>query len=216
MPRRTECITTILFDWDGTLIDSARMGYTAFTQMFAEMGLYFDREVYENIYSPNWYSMYEKLGLPREKWQKADELWILHYGEERPSVVPGGRRTIKELLRRGYTLGIVSSGSESRVKDEIRKLDLAKAFAVVICNEHTANKKPHPEGLRKAMEALGARPEACAYVGDSPEDIETGKRARMLTVGIRSAYPGSKRLRSAQPDIYLESLLEILHQFQGR
>ena len=206
-------ITTILFDWDGTLIDSARMGFVAFTKMFSDLGLDFDREVYERIYSPNWYSMYEALGLAKEKWRQADDLWILHYGKEPPSLVEGGRRTIEELCRRGYGLGVVSSGSESRVLREIRTLELLSTFQVVICNEDTVNKKPHPEGLHRAMKALRKGPESCCYVGDSPEDIEMGKQAKLLTVGVRSAYPGSKRLAGAAPDICVESVLELLEHF---
>ncbi len=208
-------ISTILFDWDGTLLDSAHMGYAAFTKMFAEMDLHFDRETYERIYSPNWYSMYQKLDLPRERWQRADELWMLYYGKEPPSLVEGGQTTIAELSLRGYGLGIVSSGSQSRVREEITKLGLAETFAVVICNEDTVNKKPHPEGLCIAMGAMRRESGDCAYVGDSPEDIEMGKRARLLTVGVRSAYPGSSRLLSADPDILLESLPEILNHFRG-
>ncbi|HYK87171.1 MAG TPA: HAD family hydrolase, partial [Acidobacteriota bacterium] len=161
------------------------------------------------------YSMYQNLGLPREKWQQADDLWILHYGEEPPSLIEGAQRTIDELSRRGYSLGIVSSGSESRVRGEIGKLELTNAFGAVICNEDTVNKKPDPEGLHKAIEAMSKRPETCAYVGDSPEDIEMGKRAQVLTVGVRSAYPGSKRILSARPEVYLESLPEMLHIFKS-
>ncbi len=208
-------ISTILFDWDGTLLDSARMGYVAFTKMFAAMNLHFDREIYERIYSPNWYSMYQKLDLPREKWHRADELWMLYYGQESPSLAEGGQSTVAALCRRGYGLGIVSSGSQSRVSEEIRRLDLVETFAVVICNEDTVNKKPHPEGLWKAMAAMGRESEVCAYVGDSPEDIDMGKRARVLTVGVRSAYPSSNRLLRADPDILLESLPEILNHFCG-
>ncbi len=209
----TGSIDTILFDWDGTLMDSARMGFVAFRKMFEELGLHFDHELYESLYSPNWYSMYESIGLPKEKWQQADDLWILHYGDEPPSLVDGAGETIDELRRRGYGLGVVSSGSESRVKKEVNDLGLRSVFQVVICNEDTVNKKPHPEGLQKAMRALRKDPKSCSYVGDSPEDIQMGREARLLTVAVRSAYPGSKRLLSARPDIYVETIREILDHF---
>jgi phosphoglycolate phosphatase-like HAD superfamily hydrolase len=90
---------------------------------------------------------------------------------------------------------------------------MTSMFQVVVCNDDTVNKKPHPEGLERAMQAMRKGPESCSYVGDSPEDIEMGKRARMLAVGVPSAYPGSKRLQSAQPDIYVESIVEILQHF---
>jgi len=75
------------------------------------------------------------------------------------------------------------------------------------------NKKPHPEGLNTAMRSLGSASEATCYVGDSPEDIEMGKRANLFTVGVRSGYPTSWKLKSHEPDILIESLAELLHHF---
>jgi phosphoglycolate phosphatase-like HAD superfamily hydrolase len=50
-------------------------------------------------------------------------------------------------------------------------------------------------------------------VGDSPEDIEMGKRANVMTVGVRSAYPTSWKLEGHRPDIFLKSLNELLDHF---
>jgi phosphoglycolate phosphatase-like HAD superfamily hydrolase len=75
------------------------------------------------------------------------------------------------------------------------------------------NKKPHPEGLELALRSLGCKCEHAAYVGDSPEDIEMGKRANMLTVGVRSDYPTSWKLESSEPDILLNSIDELLQHF---
>jgi HAD superfamily hydrolase (TIGR01662 family) len=210
---RTSSITTLLFDWDGTLVDSAQLGLTAFEQSFAALGVSFDPEVYRSVYSPNWYSIYEAMGLPKEKWQRADELWIHHYGEQTAQPVAGAQETIRELKRKGYRLGVVSSGTECRVAREVSELGLESFFEIVVCNEQMENKKPHPEGLESAMRALGCSREESCYVGDSPEDIEMGKRANMLTVGVRSAYPTSWKLESSKPDIYIESLVELSEHF---
>jgi phosphoglycolate phosphatase-like HAD superfamily hydrolase len=75
------------------------------------------------------------------------------------------------------------------------------------------NKKPHPEGLETAMRSLGSSREETCYVGDSPDDIEMGKRAQLLTVGVRSDYPTSWKLQSENPDILIESLSELLNYF---
>lgn|SRR2546425_753107 len=202
-------ITTLLFDWDGTLADSAGLGLLAFQKTFAELAVAFPLEVYETTYSPNWYATYEALGLPREQWQTADDLWMKHYGEETAQLIEGAAETLLDLQTKGYRLGVVSSGSESRVFREIERAALSSVFQVVICNEHIVNKKPHPEGLELALRRLGsARSESC-YVGDAPEDIQMGKQADVLTIGVRSAYPSSTRLLSANPDLYLESLVEL-------
>jgi HAD superfamily hydrolase (TIGR01509 family) len=206
-------ITTLLFDWDGTLFDSASAGFTAFQKTFADLGISFTHEVYETCYSPNWYAMYETLSLPKDKWKMADERWLEHYGEEPPKLVEGAGETIQALRDRGYRLGIVTSGTERRVAREIQQLGLSSTFEAVICNEHIVNKKPHPEGLEKAMLLLASAKEACSYVGDAPEDIRMGKNAGLLTVAVRSAYPTSKNLLSEQPDIHLDSIEEILLHF---
>jgi len=209
----TRSITTLLFDWDGTLVDSAQLGLNAFEKSFAALGVVFDHEIYRSVYSPNWYTIYEALGLPREQWQRADELWNQHYGEQTAQPVAGAQQMLRDLKLKGYQLGIVSSGTECRVAREAKELGLENVFEVMVCNEQMANKKPHPEGLETAMRSLGCASAESCYVGDSPEDIEMGRRARMLTVGVRSSYPTSWKLESHAPDIFLKSLTELLDHF---
>ena len=213
MDPRTENITTLLFDWDGTIADSAQLGLTAFQKSFGALGFEFPQEIYEAVYSPNWYSIYEAMGLPKEKWAIADDLWMQHYGEQTAKLVEGAGDTLRQLQHRGYRMGIVSSGSECRLTRELKHQGLSELFEVVICNEQMLNKKPHPEGLETALAMLNRPNEQSCYVGDSPEDIEMGKRAQLLTVGVRSTYPTSWRLRDANPDIYLESFAELTIHF---
>lgn len=213
MNPQTQGITTLLFDWDGTIVDSAQLGLAAFERSFESLGVKFKHEVYREVYSPNWYSVYEAMGLPRDKWDSADELWIKHYGEQIAEPVPGANETLEQLHQKGYRLGIVSSGSDCRVAREVKELKLDGFFDVVICNEQMENKKPHPEGLQTAMRKLGRSQAETGYVGDSPEDIEMGRRAGTLTVGVRSTYPTSWKLKTHKPDIYIESLTELANHF---
>lgn len=213
MPGSTNSITTLIFDWDGTLADSAHLGLAAFKKTFADLGVAFPMDIYRAAYSPNWYSTYEALGLPREKWQIADDLWLQHYGEETAQLIEGVAETLLDLHRRSYRLGVVSSGSESRVLREIEQSALRAVFQVVICNEHIVNKKPHPEGLELALQRINSAASEAAYVGDAPEDIEMGRAANLLTIGVKSNYPSSARLLNASPDIYVDLLAELLDHF---
>ena len=72
------------------MVDSASVGLTAFERSFAALGVPFDHDLYREVYSPNWYSVYEALGLPQEKWQQADDLWVHHYGELNVEPIAGG------------------------------------------------------------------------------------------------------------------------------
>lgn len=213
MNPRTREISTLLFDWDGTLVDSATLGLVAFQKSFAALGMNFDETIYKATYSPNWYAIYEAMSLPKDKWSMADELWIHHYGEQTAALVEGACETVADLSSKGYRLGVVSSGSAARVGREISNLGLEGVFEVVVCNEQMVEKKPHPEGLHNAMTLMKCMREETCYVGDSPEDIQMGKSANVLTVGVRSAYPTSWKLISADPDIYIESLSKLSSHF---
>ncbi len=211
--RRRSLVNVVLFDWDGTLIDSECLGLSAFRRTFRDLGIDFAEDCYEQIYSPNWYAMYEALHLPREQWPRADELWLRHYGEETPRLVDGARESVTGLAEKGYRLGIVTSGTELRVRREIEAVGLSPSFEVVVCSERTTHKKPHPEGLEIAMASLGSSRDECCYVGDSPEDIHMGNRAGVLTVGVRSSFPGSRHIEEASPDLCLGAIREVLLHF---
>ena len=206
-------IDTVLFDWDGTLLDSSAIAFQAFRKALADLGITLETELYERIYSPNWYGMYQTLELPEHRWQEADELWTKHYGHTSVPLVEGAREVLHELFGRGYCLGIVTSGSRIRVLRELMDLELLKMFKAVVCTEDVIQKKPHPEGLTVAMRLLEKKPEICCYVGDSPMDVEMGKSAGMKTIGIVSAYPGGKTLRGANPDFCFDSVGELLTAF---
>ena len=207
-------ITTLIFDWDGTLVDSAHLGLLAFEKTFSELGVPFAHAIYEAKYSPNWYSTYEALGLPQELWNVADDLWTQHYGEQCAPLIEGVGETLLALRTKGYQLGIVSSGNRRRVCREVEESALKNAFAVIVCSEDITNKKPHPEGLSRAIRELNVDPSQCVYVGDAPEDIEMGRRAEVMTIGVRSAYPSSSRVLTANPDLYLERIAELVHHFR--
>ena len=206
-------ITTLIFDWDGTLVDSAHLGLAAFEKTFGELGVPFQHSVYEDTYSPNWYRTYEALGMPRELWETADGLWLQHYGEQCAPLIEGVGETLLSLRRKGYQLAVVSSGSRSRVCREVEQSVLNEVFSVIVCNDDITNKKPHPEGLELAIRDLDVEPSGCAYVGDAPEDIEMGRRGNVMTIGVRSAYPSSGRLRTANPDLYVERIVELVNHF---
>jgi HAD superfamily hydrolase (TIGR01662 family) len=206
-------VNTILFDWDGTIVDSANVAFEATQKSLGDVGIPITFEQYEKIYSPNWHQMYESLCLPQDKWRKAEDRWILHYGQEASSLVPEGRQTLNELHRRGYNLGVVTSGNRTRILREITCHELNASFQIVICWEDIINKKPHPEALELAMRRMGRSPDDCCYVGDSMHDIEMGKRANIRTIGIRSQFPGSNSLSNAYPDFCFDSIAQLLGCF---
>jgi HAD superfamily hydrolase (TIGR01509 family) len=199
-------LRAVLFDWDGTLVDSAERTYGCYVRVFSSYGIGFDHAAFERTYSPDWYRTYEEVGLPREHWPEADARWISCYETEPSRLLPGAREALERLAGAGLVQGLVSSGDGSRVRREIRALGLERFFAAVVCGGETTRRKPDPEPLLLALDRLRVPPSETAYVGDSPEDVAMARAAGVLAVGIPGGFPNREALAASRPDVVAPSL----------
>jgi HAD superfamily hydrolase (TIGR01549 family) len=198
----------VLFDWDGTLINSFAADSSAYLAMFREMGIPWGLEELAQHYSPNWYRVYRAAKLPRARWDDADRAWREQYAKHSPRLIAGARQVLARLGR-AHHLGLVTSGDRDRVTQQLREFRLTRLFGARVCSGDTPEKKPHPAPLRLALQKLCLKPSACVYVGDSPEDLEMAKRAGVRAIAVLGPFPTEKRLRAARPDFLLESIREL-------
>ena len=198
----------VLFDWDGTLIDSYQADASAYLAMFKEMGIGWGKEELEKHYSPNWYHVYRAAKLPRKLWSAADRAWRRHYAKHQPKLLPGVRGVLARIGLR-HRLGLVTSGDRDRVLRQLREFRLTQVFSARVCSGDTLRKKPHPAPLRLALRRMALAPEACVYVGDAPQDVEMARRAGVFAIGVLGPFPTETRLRAARPEFLLDSLKEL-------
>jgi len=203
-------LRAVLFDWDGTLVNSADLTYRCYERLFGRFGVGFGRDEFERTYSPDWYATYRALGLPESEWEAADRLFVEVYAAERAELLPGVPATLDQLGARGLLLGIVTSGSRQRVSRELEALGVHTRFDAVVCREDSVQRKPHPEPLLVALQALGVGTGEAVYVGDSPEDVAMARSAGVLSVGIPGGFPNREALQAARPDMVAGSLQEAV------
>jgi pyrophosphatase PpaX len=206
---RDHSLQGVLFDWDGTLLNSYAADTAAYLAMFAKMQIPWGLAELEQHYSPNWYNVYRAAKLPRVHWNVADQVWREHYAKHRPRLLPGARRVLAQLARR-HALGLVTSGDRDRVHRQLREFNLWDRFDALVCSGDTRLRKPHPAPLRLALRLMGLRPADTIYVGDSPEDLQMARSAGVrAAVAILGPFPTERRLRAAKPDLLLESITEL-------
>jgi HAD superfamily hydrolase (TIGR01509 family) len=201
-------LRAVVFDWDGTLLDSYHADATAYQEMFRTLGIEWGITELEKHYSPNWHRVYRAAGIPRRRWAEADRLWRGAYEHLRPALMPGTRRVLRRLAH-DYVLGLVTSGNRARVRGQLRKFGFAKMFRAAVFAEDARQKKPHPEALKLALARLRLQPKECVYVGDSPEDMEMARRAGVRAIAVLGPFPNHKRLRASDADALLESVDEL-------
>ena len=123
-------------------------------------------------------------------------------------LISGTRDMLDELKRRNIKAGVVTRNCKSAVTMVFP--DIFNYCDSVITREMTRNVKPHPEHLLVALQSLGVRPELSAMLGDHPMDIEIGKHAGTLTIGVRTGYSTSAELLKAGADIIIDKAADII------
>jgi len=209
MPKDKQAkLEVVLFDWDGTLLNSYEADSSAYLAMFREMGIDWGLAKLAKHYSPNWYDVYRAAGLSRKRWNEADLVWRRYYANQKPALMRGALQVL-EKLRRRHRLGLVTSGDRERITRQLQEFRLTRLFPVRVCGGDTEQRKPHPEPLQLALRCMKLHPSACVYVGDSAEDAQMAQEAGVRVVAILGPFPTEKRLRAAKPDFLLRSIREL-------
>jgi len=208
-------LRAVLFDWDGTLVDSADISFRSYVALFGGFGISFGPEDFQRSYSPDWYRTYAAMGLPKERWDEADLRWLELYANGTAGLLPESAPGLKRLAGAGLRQGLVTSGTRSRVEADLARLGVGGFFDAVVCGGDTAHRKPHPEPLLVALERLGVGASEAAYLGDSPEDISMARAAGVFAVGIPGGFPNQDALRAARPDLLCSSLDAAIRDLIG-
>lgn len=208
MPSRIFPTRVVLLDWDGTLLDSYASDKNAYLAMFRALKIEWGVAEIERHYSPDWYRVYRAARIPRSNWARADRLWRAAYRSQRPRLLAGAQRVLRELHPR-FDLGLVTSGSGARVRKQLREFAFRQYFHTCVCSEDAPRRKPHPAPIQLALKCMEAQPDECVYVGDSPEDVEMARRAGVRVIGVLGPFPTAVRLRAARPDLLLRSIQEL-------
>lgn len=112
----------------------------------------------------------------------------LHHLADETRLFPGMDALLTHLESRGIPWGIVTNKPSLYTTPLLKALKLEHRCKVAICPDMVTHIKPHPEPMLKAAEVLGVSPDKCVYVGDHLRDIEAGKRAAMVTIAVNYGY----------------------------
>jgi phosphoglycolate phosphatase-like HAD superfamily hydrolase len=194
-------VEAILFDWDGTLVDSLGAFHVANAAVMKSFDLPFDEAVYRRNYVPDWRQMYLRLGIPPDRLDEANALWETTFGGNSDLVVAfaGVADALARLRAVGAALGIVTAGHRDVVEPQLERTGLAPLLPIRVFGDDLPVRKPDPAPLRRALELAGHghRPSTSIYVGDAPTDMRMAVTAGARGVGIESVLGDPDELRAA-------------------
>lgn len=205
-------IDTLLFDLDGTLIDTNELIIDSFLYTL-------------NIYKPGEYGREDVIpfiGPPLiDTFTKIDEkkakemvkTYRDHNHKMHDTLIAeyeGVYETIEQLHKDGYNLAIVTTKIHKTALMGLEVTGLKKFFDVVVGLDDVTNAKPHTEPLEKALAQLGVSKEGAMMIGDSKYDILAGKNLGIPTVAVGWTIQGEEHVRSFEPDYVISNMRELL------
>ena len=204
-------VKTVLFDLDGTLIDTIPLIRWTMETVFGELGLpWRDGEVMQTV------------GLPlreiaaRYAPERAREFVDLYTQIQRTrhreltTAYPGTLETLQIIKSGGRRTGVVTAKRREPALAGLAVTGLDRYIEVLVAADDTVRSKPHPEPVSRALRLLGGRPETTVYVGDSWYDITAGKQAGVATLGVTWGVATREQLTAHGPDLIVDSWNELL------
>lgn len=200
----------VLFDADGTLLDTREFIYQAFEYTFRHHGI---PPVPREKLSPLMGTPLEKVYATIVPDTDAAVLSATHREFQRHNgqlvqVYPGVIETLKTLKAKGIKTAIITSRKE-HVASTLEHTEIFDLVDVVVTGQDVARHKPHPEGVLKVAETLNLLADVAVMVGDTPSDIEAGKNAGMTTVGVTWGFYGPA-IQQTHPDYVISDMEELL------
>lgn len=208
-------INTVLFDLDGTLIDTNDLIIASFKHTFQHFLPYEEKEFDESDLKPF-------IGEPLiDTFRRIDEqrardmfhMYRKHNAENHDLLIKefdGVYETVAELKRLGVNIAVVTNKVRESALKGLELTRLEPFFDVVVAVDDVTQAKPHAEPILKAMEELQAEPISTIMVGDSQFDIQAGKNAGTYTAGVAWSLKGREFIEHLQPDYVIEHMSEIL------
>lgn len=205
-------ITTILFDLDGTLIDTNELIISTYLHTLEKYfpGKY-GREDVLPFLGPTLHEVFGAMDPERvEEMVLEYRTYNLANHDALVKEFVGVMETVETLKEKGYKLAIVTTKREDVAFKGMRLMNLDQFFDVMIAYDHVKKVKPDPEPIYLALEKLGSKPEETIMVGDNFHDVLAGKNAGTKTAGVAWTIKGRDYLAKYEPDYMLENMTDLL------
>ena len=208
----------VLFDLDGTLIDSIPLLVASMRHAFEGHPRPPPVEEWVALIGTPLAGMIRRWALDEPDALRVTERYKAHQWERHDAMVtafPGIPDLVADLAARGVRLAVVTSKLEPSARKSLDFLGLSPLFPVVVGLESTERHKPHPEPVLHALDRLGVAPADAAFVGDSPHDVEAGNAAGVATVAVLWGPFSRQQLAEARPRAWAERVGELPGVLEG-
>jgi len=214
---RLSAVRAILFDIDGTLIDTVELITQALNYTYCKhLGIELPKEELRRLIGlplkAQMHYLDERVGHPvdHEAMERDErDYYERHRALER--VLPEVVEAVREAHRRGYRVALVTSKNREELSSVLPRLNLDSVVDTVISADDSPRPKPAPDPVLSALQRLQVRPDEAVFIGDTVFDITSGRAAGVQVGAVGWGAHLPEDLKAAQPDYYFETPNDLLN-----
>lgn len=212
-------INTLLFDLDGTILDTHELIFESFKQTFNALVPHLDTDSidYHTFIGPPIDVMFSKY-IDEDQIDDAIKLFrktnlALH--ESYVTVYPNIELVLKAAKEKGYNIAIVSNKIQSSIKYGLDLFNLSQYFDYIVGFDDVQSPKPDPQGIQMCLDHFDIMPSQAIMIGDALGDVSAAKNAGCPSAMVTYSLHTEDEIKNAKADVYLDDMKELLNYLGG-
>lgn len=208
-------INAVIFDWDGTLVQSKKVIAASFIKVFDEIGLSIDEHAIIGLMGPSAAIIFKKI-LSSLNVDFTEKL-IENLANKRESAeinfsdkirLNAGAYELLKNLKGRVSLALASMNNKEVIRKHLETCQIASYFKTVLSADEVQEPKPNPEIFLKCSYKLGIDVSECVVIEDSVLGIQAAKKAKMKCIAVTTGISSRSQIEKERPDLIVSSLIE--------
>ena len=213
--QRRPTMPIVLFDLDGTLMDSEAMVIACFTYLFKKYSdvRLFTEEKKKEVFGPPLREEMIRLFPDQDPDQMVKEYQRYQSSfswRDEVGLFPYVKETLDVLYQEGYQMGIVSSRLTGSCESWVKQLGLSSYFEVILGRDQYQREKPYPDGILYAGRKMKRGHDSCIYIGDNVSDVESARAAGVYAICYLSDKTKLEEIKAAHPNRIIKKMSDVL------
>lgn len=213
-----EDIELVIFDWDGTLIDSEANIVQCMQWMINDLNL--PERTASQLSNIIGLGLYEALNTlfpehDTDAYQEMVERYRYHFLSSDPSMpFPGAEDVLSHLANNRYLLAVATGKGRRGLDKALDNTGFRQWFHATRCADETRS-KPHPQMLEEILDELGVEPQRAVMIGDTEYDLQMAKNAGVHAIGVSYGVHDVDRLQQCEPLLVIDEIRTLLNWLDG-
>ena len=207
-----ENVKAIIFDWDGTIVDSMPVHIEAYLKALEKFGVKAEeQDILDLVGTPTEIiaeTVAKKYGVDANGNEIAEQKIknYIEFSKNKNLIFDGAVETL-QILKQKYRLAMLS-GSTRKQLDNYS--EILKVFEFTVAGKEASKPKPNPDALLDLADKLDLLPSECVYIGDFWQDMMAAESGGLWAIGIRNRYVSDEELTDAGADVIINNINELL------